>query len=229
MATPPTMLNKYESANWLAANPATMTLMSAVSIQSGDIIVVVAATQDKLSGSLSITENGSATPTAQYLNVGNAYIALWTYVCTGNETLTLSIGLSSTMQYFGGVAYHFRGSDGIGAKNQTAGTSGDPAVTLTSVAANSAIVMIVSDWNATAGTQTANTTIGSFTPATGHPGDGYSYGAFAGYYADVGVAGNKAIGMTVPDGQDWTIAGIEVKGAAGGAPTSILRQMMQYH
>jgi len=220
MATAPTLVNKYESANWTNANPATKTLMSAVSIQAGDILVGMAATEGE--DILGITENGSSSWVSQYLNVGLSHIAVWTYTCTGNESLTVAVTLNNTIPHFGGCVYHFRGSDGIGAKNQTAGSSGDPAVTLSSVAANSAIVMIVSDWNARTGTQTANTTIGSFTPMTGFPGDNSNYGVFGGYYPDAGAAGNKAIGMTVPDGQDWTIAGIEIKGAAaGGATTGI--------
>lgn len=215
MATKPTLLTKYES-DWTNANPATRTLMNAIAVQTGDVIVVIAATE--YSATLGLTENGSATPVAQYLNVGNARIAVWTYTVTGNETLTLSITLSDTGQYFGGVAYHFRGSDGVGVSNEAEGTTGDPAVTLTGVSANSAIVMIVSDWNAVSGAQAANTTIGSFTPATGYPGDGAHYGVFAGYYDDVGAAGNKAIGQADPNGLNWTIAGVEVKGttAAGG-------------
>jgi len=73
------------------------------------------------------------------------------------------------------------------------------------------IFMIVTDWNAVTGTQTPNTTIGSFTAATGFPGDNANYGVLTGYYPDVGAAGNKTIGQTDPNGLSWCIIGLEVK------------------
>jgi len=200
--------------------------MNAVAVQTGDVIVIIAATEGN--ATLGLTENGSATPVAQYLNVGNARIAVWTYVAVGNENLTASVTLSSAQDHFGGCAYHFRDSDGVGVKNTAEGTTGDPAVTLASVSANSAIVMIVSDWNATSGTQVANTTIGTFNAMTGFPGDGANYGVFGGYYDDVGAAGNKAIGQTDPNGLNWTIAGIEVKGTAAGGGAVIPVFMHHY-
>jgi len=225
MATKPTLLNKYES-DWIGALSQSKALMTAVAIQTGDVIAIIAATEGN--ATLGLTENGSATPVAQYLNVGNARIAVWTYVAAGNESLTVSVTLSSAQDYFGGCAYHFRGSDGVGVKNTAAGTTGDPAVTLASVSANSAIVMIVSDWSATSGTQVANTTIGTFNAMTGYPGDGANYGVFGGYYDDVGSAGNKTIGQTTPDGLDWTIAGVEIKGTAAGGGAVIPVFMHHY-
>jgi hypothetical protein len=193
--------------------------MSAVAVQTGDVIVIIAA-QEGNEG-FGLADNGSATAVEQYLNIGNARIAVWTYVAIDNENLTVSVTLTHTIYNFGGCAYHFRGSDGVGVKNQTANTSGDPAVTLSGVSANSAIVMIVSDWAAVSGTQVANETIGTFNPMTGYPGDGAHYGVFGGYYDDGGSAGNKAIGQTDPNGLNWTIAGIEVLGTAGGPVAAV--------
>ena len=195
MATKPTLLNKYES-DWIGDLSQSKALMTAVAIQTGDVIAIIAATEGN--ATLGLTENGSATPVAQYLNVGNARIAVWTYVAAGNESLTVSVTLSSDQDHFGGCAYHLRGSDGVG------------------------------DWSATSGTQVANTTIGTFNAMTGYPGDGANYGVFGGYYDDVGSAGNKTIGQTTPDGLDWTIAGVEIKGTAAGGGAVIPVFMHHY-
>lgn len=207
MATPPTLINKYESA-WNTTND--KTIMSAVAIQAGDLIVIMAAVESD-TGIFVLSEDGGASAVLQYDDIGNAPIGVWTYEAAANETITITLGRSG---FFGAVAYHFRNHGGLGTKNSASGATGDPAATLSNVAANSAICMIVSDWNAISGAQAANTAIGTFTPATGYPGDAARYGVFAGYYPDVGAAGNKTIGQTTPDGLDWAIAGIEVKGTA---------------
>jgi hypothetical protein len=220
MATKPQFVAKYETI-WNDTANASITVMNAVAVQAGDLLVAVAAGETSTIGTMAVTENGSSSWASQVAQTGNSPIAVWTYSVTGNENLTVTFTRVSYSHRGGCCIFHFRTNGGVGAKNNAAGTTGNPAVTLSSVAANSAIVMIVSDWNAKTGTQTANTTIGAFNPATGYPGDGSFYGVLAGYYDDVGNAGNKAVGQTAPTGLDWTIAGIEIKGTAGGGGASL--------
>lgn len=95
------------------------------------------------------------------------------------------------------------------------GASGSPSVSLTTTQANSAIVVIVSDWNAGSGTQTfTNNFSGTPTALTDYPGDGARYGVAIAYFPDAGAVGSKTVGMSAPTGQKWTIIAIEVKGAS---------------
>lgn len=209
----PTLVNTYESS-W-STTGGSKTLMSSVSISSGDVIVVVAVIENDV-GTLGVSENGSSSFSTILSNSGNAPASMWVYTATTNETITVSITNSDSGTYWGGAAFHFTDTDGVGTNNNAANTSGDPSVTLSSVSANSAIVMIVSDWNAVIGTQVAYTaSAGSLTNDVGYPGDNSHYGVYGGVYEDAGAAGNKTIGQTDPNGLDWTICGIEIQGSAG--------------
>jgi hypothetical protein len=142
---------------------------------------------------------------------------------TSNENLTVTVTNPTCVGcvMIGATVFRFRNTGGVGVKNTANSTTGLPSVTLAGVSASSAVVTITSDWNAVTGTQTADTSIGAFTPMTGYPGDGGHYGVFGGYYANAGSAGSKTIGMTAPSGQNWIIAGIEIKGLSSGTPGKV--------
>lgn len=187
--------------------------MSAIAINSGDVLVAVAANES--AQSVSITENGASTATLQRSSTAADYAAAfgWAYVAPVAETITVSFSASSG--YFGGNVVRFSGSNGVGASNVANGASGSPSVSLTTTQANSAIVVIVSDWNAGSGTQTfTNNFSGTPTALTDYPGDGARYGVAIAYFPDAGAIGSKTVGMSAPTGQKWTIIAIEVKGAS---------------
>lgn len=205
----PTFVAQYATAFNSSTTP--KTAMNAVAISSGDVLVAVVASES--TAVLSATENGAAAATLQRSSTVADYSAVsaWTYVAPGNETITFSFS-ADVVGRFGGNVIRFSGSSGVGASNVATGASGSPSVSLTTTQANSAIVVIASDWNAVAGTQTFTTAAGTPTALTGYPGDGAHYGVAIAYYADVGAIGAKTVGMSAPTGQKWSIIAIEVKG-----------------
>ena len=217
MATPPTFVAEYETAWNSTTTPKTTANFN---VLSGDKLVAYAVSE--------YHENTIATPPGgtlagtwvlqQTIYVSNyTYVRLWTMVVGSDQNgINVSFTRSAGAGYFGGNVLHFRNSNGIGVTNQANAASGDPAVTLNSVSANSAIVMVIGDWNAIAGAQVANESIGSFVELTTYEGDGLHYGVYGGYYSDVGAAGNKTIGQTDPNGLQWAIVAIEVLGTVGG-------------
>lgn len=226
----PTFVAEYVSAWNSAASP--KTLMNAVSINAGDVIVMVGANEGAWGTTgyaPTYTENGSASlaNATETSAVWYAPVSCATYVATGAETLTTTAvrGTNAlTSHYFGGNAIRFSGSDGVGAIATGSGESGAPSFAITTTQANSAIVVVISDWNATSGTQTFTSTggAGSATALSDYPGDNAHYGVAIAYYADAGTAGSKTVGMSAPSDQKWRGIAIEVKGTAGGASASLV-------
>lgn len=207
----PTFVAQYATAFNTDTSP--KTVLNAVAINSGDVLVAIAATESD--ATLALIENGAAAATLQRSNETPAFSKVygWTYIAPAEETITVSFSASvAPGQFFGGNVVRFSNSSGVGASAVANGTSGNPSVTLTTTKANSAIVVIVSDWNAVAGTQTFTTAAGTPTALTDYPGDAAHYGVAIAYYADVGAIGAKTIGMSAPTGQKWSIIAIEVKG-----------------
>lgn len=214
----PTFIAQYATA--FNSDGSSKTAMSAVSINSDDVIVLVSASENYL-GLTSETENGAGSFTNQEVfNTSNyCYTRASTYIAPANETITINVTKTGAIAYFGGNAVRFSGSSGIGATEINNGASGTPSVSITTTQANSAIVVIASDWNASTGSQTFTSSGGAGSPSdlTGFPGDNSHYGVAVAYYADAGSAGSKTVGMSAPTNQKWAIIAIEVKGSAGAS------------
>lgn len=232
--TAPTFVAQYATAFNVSTSP--KTAMSAVSISSGDVIVIVGVIEDAKSTSgwsPTYSEDGSSAfantidnSTLDYSGVSSA-----TYTATNNESITITAARGSsatTTLFFGANAVRFSGSSGIG-NTATDSGSGSPSISITTTQNNSAIVVIFADWNATTGTQTftSNGGAGSPTNLTGYAGDGSHYGAGIAYYADAGTAGSKTVGMSAPTGQKWRGIAIEVKGTESGGSPAI--SAISYH
>lgn len=225
----PTFVAQYATAFNIDTTP--KTAMSAVSINSGDVLVGMTARENgKDSIAPNFTENGSAAWIQQQispiLNEDWTAERVLTYTATSGESLTVTI-TSSDYPWFGGNVVRFSGSDGVGESNIATGTSGSPSVSLTTTQANSAIVVMCGDWNAVSGTQTfTNNFSGTATALTDYPGDNARYGVAMAYFADAGAIGSKTVGMSAPTGQKWTIIAVEVKGSAG--TVTVLPNDMQH-
>ena len=218
----PTFVAEYATAFNTTTKP--KTAMSAVAINSGDVLVGVAAHENEAGYPTAFTENGSAAWASQqsYVTTDYCETIAQTYTATTGENLTVTLDRAYALGYFGGNVVRFSGSDGVGASNKAQGGSGSPSVSLTTTQNNSAIVVICTDWNAVSGTQTFTNNF-SGTPAamTDFPGDATHYGVAIAYFPDAGTAGSKTVGMSAPTGQKWTIIAVEVKGTAGAAATSL--------
>lgn len=211
----PTFVAQYATAFNTNTNP--KTAMSAVAITSGDVLVAVEVKENNLYN-IAVTENGGASFLSQRLIDISDYteVAAYTYIAPSSETITVTFTSNSTYK-FGGNVIRFSGASGIGASSKANAYSGSPSVSITTTQANSAIVVVVGDWNSALGTQTftSNGGAGSPTLLTGYPGSGFTYGVGIAYYPDAGTAGAKTVGMSEPTGQKWAIIAVEVKGTAG--------------
>jgi hypothetical protein len=191
------------------------TALNAVAVNAGDVLVMMVAGESN-GGTLGATENGAGTLVApQAIDVsGYAEVRAFTYAATRSETLTATFTNTGSILFFGGDAVRFSGSSGVGASAKANGSTGFPAVSLTTTRANSAIAVIAADYNAVSGTQTftSNGGAGPPVPLSVVPGDGKTYGVAVGYYPDAGPAGPKTIGISAPPGQAWSIIAVEVLG-----------------
>lgn len=225
--TAPTFVAQYATVFNSSTSP--KTAMSAVSINTGDVLIGVGAHENDQGAALNITENGSASWVAAQASTLYSYCETrgWSYTATASESLTVTFTKSSA--FFGGNVVRFSGTDGVGASAINNGSSGTPSVSITTTQANSAIVVIATDWNASTGTQTFTSSGGAGSPTalTGYVGDNNHYGVAIAYYADAGAVGSKTVGMSDPTNQKWVIIAVEVKGTVSGGSPAI--SAISYH
>jgi hypothetical protein len=139
------------------------------------------------------------------------------------HTLSCVRPAGSTSNNWGFVWAVFRNHGGYnngGGEALTSGTEA-PAFNYTAVL-DSCIFYICGDWNAVGGTQTGRTTgLGTLQVIGNYPGDGTSYGVWAGVWVGTPSAGVKSLGMTAPTGQRPAHAAVEILPGAGGGPAEV--------
>ena len=121
-------------------------------VLAGDILVAYALGETNGSAPFAIN-GGSLTWTLQQSIATADYcpVYVWTATVDSNKSMTVTVTDNHTTYYYGVNVLTFRGSSGVGTSDKANSTTGDPAVTLTGVLANSAIVMANGDWNAVDG------------------------------------------------------------------------------
>jgi hypothetical protein len=201
---------------------------SSFSVQNGDILVAYAACEDSTNcGAITITDNTSTSgnwvnrQTVSAASYTEAY--LWTKVVTATESMTVTLTRAPNASIFGGDVLTFRGSDGVGATAQNHATGAAPTVDLTTTQANSAIVVVNSDWAAGTGSRTWRTNAGTFTEVSYQNVNG-NYTIYGGYHADAGSVATYAVGLSAPT-QTYSVAAVEVKGAAAGGGAAPKRML----
>lgn len=188
----------------------------------GDIVVAV-AWMDESTGTANLntpTGLGLTFTLQQRVAVKeNTEVAIWTAKATEVKTGKVSFSRGAIANKYGGAAYQFRESGGIGIATKTNG-SGEPSLGITTEKENSAIVMAIGDWEAKKGTveHTYREGAGAFTEETNRFQEGvYMY--YGGFYPSASAPGAKTVGMTKPTGQKYSIIAVEVLGEeAGGGP-----------
>lgn len=229
MATPPTFVAEHETS-WTSTSTGTAKTASHTTLV-GDILAILMAGENG-STTLGLTSGGTGTYVNQE-NVGSggndAKAKIDTAVTgisaqTFNTSVTMSAGGN---RFWGYNSLQFRGSDGIGAA-ESAVPAGNAAPTLaiTTTQDNSAIAVIVVDWNAVDGATRTWRAVNSITPTLGNNlertyfRDAAAYTVYVAYYSDAGTAGAKTVGLSAPAGQHYATAAVEIKGTAGAAATS---------
>jgi hypothetical protein len=201
----PTLVGVYRTA-WNSATPSNIS----VPVQTGDLLVRAYCAE----GNYAATHtNGGLTWTQQRVDATSGYCAVELSTTTATSTTTLTLGVSSTLMC-GIAVWVFRGSDGLG--NSNIGKGGQ-TISLTTTQADSAIAMLMGDWNATSGSRTYSTaTAGTFTEADYYIGNGQHYAMYCGTYAGAGTAAAKTVGTSAPTSSALSIIAMEVKGTASG-------------
>jgi hypothetical protein len=199
---------------------ATKNYASTLSTQSGDLIVAAQGTANANSSGILTTTTTGLTYTQRTASDDTNYCSLNIATAPdgagGTRTIVLNRVTTTTTLDVGGVALQFRGHGGVG--NVLTYALGVQTGNLT-CSANSAVVVICLDWNATAGTRTWATVNGQNPTATyGVDGDASTWAAAVAYFADVGAAGSKTLTLSSPTFSKATFAAIEILAESDAAP-----------
>lgn len=210
----PTFIQETETS-WAAAAVSSKTTAS-FNVLAGDILVALAGTEDNAADITSIS-GGSLTWTlrqkvavADYCQAG-----AWTAVVDTDKSMTVTVTKNNaTLRAFGVNVLTFRASDGVGASSKTNVLSGAPTLNLTTTQADSAIAVFNADWTAADGaSRTWRSGAGTLTEQT-YFRDSAHYTVYGGYHADADAIGVKAVGLSAPGSQRYSIVACEVKGTA---------------
>lgn len=210
--TPPTLVSWNSAGFSGTTDPKTVS----VTTQVGDLLVAV-GTGETTSTRPGVPTGGTGVTWTQRQTLALTNFApvfIWTAPVVTAETFTFSISRSAGLAEYGGGCFVLRNHGGLGASNNNNGTSGSPAISLTTTGDNSLVIQLASDWNTVAGPGTY--------PAVNVAGtaDMYTLGAsgyYAGHWTDVGAAGAKTLGLTAPTGTKFQILAIEILGLASGS------------
>lgn len=210
----PTLVSYQEVTSFTAVG--TPKSVASVAVQAGDLIVVTAIVEDS-AYTFGTPSDGTNTYTSRVNASATSWcrVQMWTATAAGNATLTISNTLSNATKEWGFGVSVWRNHNSFG--NTGTQTTGDPAnCSITTAAANSAILWAAGDWNAVDGSSASYRQVNSASPTQRHYARNAStYTSYIYSHADAGTAAAKAVGWTSPTGTRPTVAAIEIKGAAG--------------
>ena len=218
MATPPTHATYSTPAVGFAVATTPKTTPT-FNVTINDIVVVILNAEDMADVFSTPTTTGSISWTLrQSIQVAN-YCAMyvWTGVVNTTQTgITVTCARTSGSWYFGFGVTVWTAHGGLGVTGK-ANAAGAPALALT-CSANSSITTGSDDWNTVDGTTRTWLTVGAspmtetlYSLVASH------YTIYSAYTADVGAAGSKTAGMSLPTGQAYSIVGVEILGVAVAA------------
>lgn len=205
------------ASNWGVTAAAATRTTAAFTATAGNMLVVVAASENGNYTEPGPPVSSGLTFTSQ-VDIGAAGfdcgIRVWTAPVgsTGSRTVALTCGGTGS-RYWGFDVYEFSGSDGIGAV-ATILSSAALSVGITTLADNSALVCVNGDFNAVDGASRTWLAINDAAIEKDYFRNAVAYGVYTAYWADAGAAGAKTVGLSAPSGQRIAMAAIEVKGAS---------------
>ena len=182
---------------------------SAVTVQSGDVLVVVGGGSD---GTTLNTPTSSGVSLSSWTlrrsyAVGTSYgtIYLWTATAnaSGSSTISVSRNTSGTNTNYGFTVLVYRGVDQIGDDAVGNASSGAPSLNLT-VSQNAHVVFGATDFNPASGTETY---LGNGDAVTDVTANNRFY---VGRY-EAQNAGTRGYGLSAPTGQKWAAVAIELE------------------
>lgn len=224
----PVFVQEVETA-YSATSPKTTASFDA---NAGDVLVAYVLTADD-GDTADISNNGAALTWTQQelINVDTyTWVSVWTHQLAADRAgLTVTYTRVLGSNFFGGAVLTFRGSGGIGAAEKTNVASGAPSLSITTLRADSALVVVSADWNAVDGASRTWRTVNSITPTSGNSlertyfRDAAQYTAYGAYYNDAGTAAAKTVGLSAPTGQKYSIAAVEIIGNFPAPPLIVTR------
>ena len=228
----PTFQAHYVVSTWdTSTTPKTATPTTS----AGDVLAVLSAAEDN-DATLGTPSGNSLTYTLRQQSANTpddaSRVAGWTAPATAAVGWTLTQTRAGTALKWGFDAFRFSGSDGVGGSAVATAGSGGPSLNITTTGANSAVVVIVADWNAVDGTTRTWRTVNGVAPSAGNGQEtvyfrnGSNYTVYAAYYSDVGAAGVKTVGLSAPAGQIYSIVAIEILGTADAGVDATLAAVL---
>lgn len=220
----PTFIGSASTAVWNSSTTPRST--GTVAALSGDRVAAVATC-----GYGDLTERQSISGTGVTLTLSadsfadqNSETDLYTGTVAASGDVSAAIANTAAFP-FGGAQLVFRASDGFGAPVEQ--VNGGLTLNITTVQDDSAIVVVIGDWNAIDPVSRVWTTVNSIAPTSGNGYERYcalvsgQYAYYVAYYPNAGAAGAKTVGIASGvAGTKPTIIAIEVKGSSGPPPPS---------
>jgi hypothetical protein len=190
-----------------------------------EVIVVKGQSVQGDGGAFPTPSGGSLTYTLRQSDSTASHnrVALWTAVAGSSpSSMTVSLGSpGATANHHSMVVERWTNAKlaGSPASNKAiSGATGAPSLSLTTVAANSVVSWLSSDWTNVNGATRAYIT-SSATPSE----EGYLFvsntATFYWAWQLAATAGSQTFGLTAPTGQAWSIIGIEIQFSSTGGGT----------
>ena len=210
----PVFVAEYETA-W-TGNPSS--LSKSVTTAVGDVLVIIAG-ESNGGGTLGTpTDDGPGLTYTlrQSIHVSTSWADayVWTATATSAATFNITVAKTGGTPVWGFNVLRFSGSSGIGASSKTNVSGGAPSLGITTTGANSAIVVINTDWNAVDGASRTWRTAGSAATEVTYVKASTFVTDYGAYHADAGSAGAKTVGLSAPSGQKYSIIAVEILGGA---------------
>lgn len=209
MATPPTFIQERETAWNSDTSPKTT---ASFNVLANDVLVAFSIDQGYNSVNTTISGGSLTWSLRQSIRISSyCQVCVWTAVVDSNKSMTVSFD-KPTSDWFGGNVFTFRGSDGYDNSAKTNVSSGAPTLNLHTLTDNCAVVVVNGDWNAVDGaSRTWRTNFGTLTEQT-YDFESGTYTAYGGYHADAGASATKAVGLSAPGSQKYSIVAVSIKG-----------------
>jgi len=190
---------------------------SAFTPASGDVLVGLALA-DSNTPQVNLAGGGLTWTVLQSIVVSQyCHARAWSATGAGSSVTGSFSEASNSSNFWGADLLQFSGSDGVGASAQANVASGAPQLAITTTADNSAVVVFFGDWAEVDGSTRSWLAVGGVGPTElAFAQVAGRYTIYAAYYADVGPAGTKTVGLASPGGMKFSIIAVEVKGTAGG-------------
>lgn len=221
-----TYVTSYVSGNNFTGSTAPDT--ASVTCAAGDYLAVVGSSgnssqiiQTPSGGGLTYTFGNSAGVNTSNVNAN----FIWVAACPTAQTFTLSSTISPiTSGAWGFNVFRFTGVSGMGhtlsANNPS---SSAPSGSLTTIGVNSAIVMVINDFNNNAGA--SPTYLYPFTQEYYSPSGCGSL--WMGAYMNTGPIATYVIGQSSPSNQQWALTAVELLCAPLAPPSLISNKALR--